>query len=313
MSRLATSNTGVFDAERLDRRPLGRSALTGWFLLAPFAIAYLVFFLWPAIQTVYLSFTQSGLTDTRRFIGLGNYAELLTDDDFWGALGHTLYFAALTVIPLTAIGLGLALLVNRLLSRGRLRLLGAIAQATFFLPYVLPVAVMTLIFGWILHPNLGIVNQLAGTNRAWFSDPDWAMPMVAIGTIWWTVGFNVLLFLAGLRSIPSDLYEAAALDGATAWATFRFITWRHLRPVTAMVLMLQLLASLKIFAQPYILTGGGPFNSTRVVLHYMYESAFTDQNVGYASAIACAFLVFVSAIGLLQVALSAWRRRGGKA
>jgi multiple sugar transport system permease protein len=286
-----------------------RESLIGWALMTPFLIAYLLFFFWPALQTLRLSFTESGLTDTKSFVGLANYAELMQDGDFWGALLHTAYFALLTVIPMSALGLGLALLVNRLLSSPRLRVIGAISQALFFLPFVLPVAVMTLIVGWILHPNFGIVNLVFGGTRAWLNDADWAMPMVALATIWWNVGFNMLLFLAGLRNIPAELYEAAALDGATGWATFRYITWRQLRPVTAMVLMLQLLASLKIFAQPYILTNGGPFNSTRVMLHYMYETAFTDQNVGYASAIACAFLFLVLMIVGIQMLLMAWLNR----
>jgi multiple sugar transport system permease protein len=289
-------------------RALNGRAVMAWAMLAPFLAAYIVFFLWPAIETLRLSFTDSGLTGTRGYVGLANYADLIQDADFWGAVQHTAYFAALTVIPLTALGLVLALLVNRLLSTPRWRVLGSLAQALFFLPFVLPVAVMTLIFGWILHPNFGIVNQLIGGTRAWFNDADWAMPMVAVATIWWTVGFNMLLFLAGLRNIPADLYEAAALDGATRFATFRYITWRQLRPVTAIVLMLQLLGSLKIFAQPYILTNGGPFNSTRVILHYMYETGFINQNVGYASAIACAFLLMVLAIAVGQMIFFAWRQ-----
>jgi multiple sugar transport system permease protein len=288
-------------------------AATAWAMLAPFLTAYGVFFLWPAVETLRLSFTDSGLTSTRGYVGFANYADLIQDADFWGAVQHTAYFALLTVIPLTALGLLLAILVNLLLSTKGWKTVGAIAQALFFLPFVLPVAVMTLIFSWMMHPNFGIVNQLIGGTRAWLNDVTWAMPMVAIATIWWTVGFNMLLFLAGLRNIPTELYEAAALDGATRFATFRYITWRQLRPVTAVVFMLQLLASLKIFAQPYIMTNGGPFNSTRVILQYMYETGFTNQNVGYASAVACAFLFIVLAIAVGQMVFFAWRRAGAAA
>lgn len=274
-----------------------------WLMLAPFVVAYLLFFLWPALQTVRLSFTDSGLTDTKGYVGLANYAQLIADDDFWSALIQTGYFALLTVIPLTALGLLMAVLVNRL-TRTR-----AIVQAIFFLPYVLPVAVMTLIFGWLYHPVYGLINALLGGQRAWLNDVNWAMPSVAIATIWWTVGFNMLLFVAGLKNIPGELYEAARLDGANRWEQFRYITWPQLKPTTGLVFMLQLIASFKIFSQPYILTGGGPFNTTRVTLQYMYEQGFTNQNAGYASAIACAFLLVVLALALLQTGLTWWRIR----
>jgi multiple sugar transport system permease protein len=272
-----------------------------WLMLAPFVLAYLLFFLWPALQTVRLSFTDSGLTDTKGYVGLANYVQLVADDDFWSALIQTGYFALLTVIPLTALGLVMALLVNRL-TRTR-----AIVQAIFFLPYVLPVAVMTLIFGWLYHPVYGLINAVLGGQRAWLNDVNWAMPSVAIATIWWTVGFNMLLFVAGLKNIPGELYEAATLDGANRWEQFRYITWPQLKPTTSLVFMLQLIASFKIFSQPYILTGGGPFNTTRVVLQYMYEQGFTSQNAGYASAIACAFLLVVLVLALLQAGLT-WLR-----
>jgi len=166
-----------------------------------------------------------------------------------------------------------------------------------------------MISSWMLHPTFGVVNLVAGTQIAWFNDPDFAMPMVALATIWWTVGFNVLLFLAALKNIPQDLYEAAGLDGATRWGTFRYITWRQLRPITLMVFGLQLVASLKIFGQTYLLTGGGPFDSTKVVLHYMYETGFVNQNAGYASAIAVTFVLIILLILLLQSLLSLFMNR----
>jgi multiple sugar transport system permease protein len=201
---------------------------------------------------------------------------------------------------LTALGLVMALLVDRF-SRAQAWLQGA-----FFLPFVLPISVMTLVAGWVLQPSSGALNHLLGDQRAWLADRHWAMPMVAIATTWWTVGFNMLMFLAGLRNIPAELYEAAALDGARGFALFRAITWPSLKPVAATALVLQLIASLKIFAQTYILTGGGPFNTTRVTLHYMYETAFTQSDAGYASAIAMAFVSIVAALSLLQVVCARW-------
>lgn len=280
-----------------------REGLPAALLLAPFVSAFLLFLLAPAAQTFYLSLTESSLTRTSGFVGLANYATLVQDPSFWASLANTFYFALLTVIPLTALGLAMALLVNHF-TRAQ-----AWLQGTFFLPFVLPISVMTLIAGWMLQPSSGAVNHLLGGQRAWLADLHWAMPAVAIGTIWWTVGFNMLMFLAGLRNIPTELYEAAALDGARGFALFRAITWPALKPVAGTALILQLIASLKIFGQTYILTTGGPFNTTRVALHYMYETAFTQSDAGYAAAIAMAFVFIVICLSLLQAGLAKWLAR----
>jgi multiple sugar transport system permease protein len=280
-----------------------RDTVPALVLLAPFIAAFLLFFFAPALQTFWLSLTESSLTRTNSFIGLDNYLTLAQDPSFWSSLGNTFYFALLTVIPLTALGLVMALLVEHF-TRTR-----ALLQGAFFLPYVLPISVMTLIADWMLQPTSGIVNHLLGEPHAWLADLTWAMPMVAIGTIWWTVGFNMLMFIAGLRNIPADLYEAAALDGARGFTLFRTITWPGLRPVVGTALILQLIASLKIFGQTYILTTGGPFNTTRVTLHYMYETAFTQSDAGYAAAIAMAFVLIVIALSALQAGVAKWLRR----
>lgn len=285
------------------KQPRRGDGLPAAMLLAPFAIAFLLFFLLPALDTFYMSLTESSLTRTNAFIGIDNYVTLARDPSFWAAVGNTFYFALLTVIPLTALGLLMALLVNRFTRAG------SWLQGAFFLPYVLPISVMTLIADWMLQPSSGVVNHVLGMQRAWFADLTWAMPMVAIGTIWWTVGFNMLMFLAGLRNIPGELYEAASLDGARGFTLFRTITWPALRPVAGMALVLQLIASMKIFGQTYIMTTGGPFNTTRVTLHYMYETAFTQSDAGYAAAIAMAFVAIVIALSLAQAGLVRWLAR----
>lgn len=277
-----------------------RDTLPAWLLLAPFLAAFGLFFFLPALQTLWLSLTESSLTRTSGFVGLDNYHTLLNDPSFWDAVGNTFYFSLLTVIPLCAVGLVMALLVDRFTrAQGWL-------QVTFFLPFVLPISVMTLIADWMLQPSTGVINHILGGERAWLADPHWALPAVAIGTIWWTVGFNMLLFLAGLRNIPAELYEAAALDGARGFTLFRSITWPALRPVATTALILQLIASLKVFGQTYILTSGGPFNTTRVALHYMYETAFTQSDAGYAAAVAMAFVGIVILLSLLQAWLVKW-------
>ena len=272
-----------------------RDTLPAWLLLAPFLVAFGLFFFLPALETFWLSLTESSLTRTSAFVGLDNYHTLLNDPSFWDSVGNTFYFSLLTVIPLCALGLLMAMLVDRFM-----RVQGWL-QGAFFLPFVLPISVMTLIADWMLQPSSGVVNHILGGQRAWLADPHWALPAVAIGTIWWTVGFNMLLFLAGLRNIPAELYEAAALDGARGYTLFRTITWPALRPVATTALILQMIASLKVFGQTYILTSGGPFNTTRVALHYMYETAFTQSDAGYAAAVAMAFVAIVILLSLLQV------------
>ena len=270
-------------------------------LLAPFSAAFLLFLLVPALYTFYMSLTESSLTRTSAFVGLANYATLVQDPSFWSSLWNTFYFALLTVIPLTAIGLVMALLVNRFVR------FQSWLQGAFFLPYVLPISVMTLIADWMLQPSSGVINHLVGGQHAWLSDVHWALPAVAIGTVWWTVGFNMLMLLAGLRNIPNELYEAAALDGARGFTLFRSITWPALKPVLGTALLIQLIASLKVFGQTYILTSGGPYNTSRVTLHYMYETAFTQSDAGYAAAVAMAFMAVVIALSLLARAAG---RRG---
>jgi multiple sugar transport system permease protein len=296
-------NQDVLPMQHQPRCSASAASGAAWLMLTPFLFVFVLFFLLPALQTWTMSLTESSLTRTNAFIGLANYAALLRDPAFHDSLRHTCYFALLTVIPLAGIGLLMALLVDRF-RRGQ-----GLLQAAFFLPAVLPISVMTLIVGWLLHPGFGLVNHLIGGERAWLADIDWAMPSVGIGTIWWTAGFNMLLFLAALRNIPAELYEAAAIDGANRWQVFRDITWPALLPTTGMALVLQLIASFKIFGQTYILTSGGPFNTTRVTLHYMYEIAFIQSDAGYAAAIAMAFVVIVAGLVWVQMALLAWLRR----
>jgi multiple sugar transport system permease protein len=203
------------------------------------------------------------------------------------------------VVPTTIVALLIALMVNRL--SGRLQ---ALVLVAFFLPYILPVSVVTLIWAWMLDFQYGVLQPViaavAGKQVAVFRDPYWVMPMIAFVTIWWTTGFNVLLFIAGRRNIPSELYEAAALDGATPRQQFWRVTWPLLWPVTALVLTLQLILQLKIFDQIYLLSEGGPFNSSYVLLMLMYREAFSLNNGGYASAVALVLFLLIAIVSVLQ-------------
>ena len=275
-------------------RPLAAAAFT-----APFVIAYAVVFIYPTAKLVELSFTNAPLIGHGDWVGVANYVRLASDRLFQQAMAHTAYFVVLTVVPTTLLGLLIALLVTRL--SGWLQ---SVVLACFFLPYVLPVTVVTLIWQWMLDLQFGVaqyaIQAATGARVSVFQDPYWAMPMVAFVTIWWTNGFNVLLFVAGLRNISPDLYAAAALDGAGPWQSFRRITWPLIWPVTALVLTIQLILQLKIFDQVYLLTLGGPFNSTYVMVQYIYKQGFVQNHGGYAAAVAMVLFAAIAVLSVLQ-------------
>ncbi|WP_375186158.1 carbohydrate ABC transporter permease [Pseudooceanicola sp.] len=271
-------------------------------LIAPFLFIFVVFFLYPTYKVIVLSFTDAPLIGDGNWVGLANYIKLFSDKLFYTSVWNNFYFVLLTVIPTTIIALLIALAVSKL--KGRMQ---ALVLTLFFLPYVLPVSVVTMIWAWMLDFQFGILQPLiaAITGKAVpvFKNPYWVMPMIAVVTVWWTNGFNVLLLIAGLRNIPTDLYEAASLDGATPWQRFWRITWPLLWPVTALVLTLQLILQLKLFDQVYLLSNGGPFNSSYVVLMQMYREAFQLNNGGYASAIAMVLFLIIVIVSVLQFQL----------
>ncbi|MFT2722081.1 carbohydrate ABC transporter permease [Deinococcus sp. A31D244] len=272
--------------------------LTAALLVVPFVALYALFLLYPTLRVLQLSFTDADLTGTGNWVGTRNYARLLAEPTFWTALGNTLLFIVLTAVPNTLIGLGLAMLVLRL------RRLKNVILAAFFLPFVLPVSVVTNMWNWVLDSNFGLFNFVTGSTVTWFQDPVWALPAVAFVTIWWTVGFNILLFIAGLSNISPEIYEAAALDGAAGWRLFWSITWPNLWPVTSLILLLQLIAQFKIFDQIYLLTQGGPFDKTLVLLLYAYREGFQQQHGGYASALGVVLMLAIGVVSAGQLLLS---------
>ncbi|MBO0133682.1 MULTISPECIES: carbohydrate ABC transporter permease [Agrobacterium] len=284
-----------------------KKSLIALSMVTPFIVVFATFFLYPLIEMVRISFTDAPLIGEGNWVGFENYAKLLGDRLFLTSLKNNGYFVLLTVVPTTIIALMISLAVSRLSGIGQ-----TIAMSLFFLPYVLPVSVVTEIWAWMLDLQFGVlqpvISLLAGKPVAVFKNPYWVMPMVAVVTIWWTNGFNVLLFIAGLRNIPTELYEAAALDGATTWQRFRRVTWPLLWPVTALVLTLQLILQLKIFDQIYLLSGGGPFNSSFVLLLKVYREAFQMNNGGYASAVATVLFLLIVIVSVLQFQLLRIRR-----
>ncbi|MGO1049108.1 carbohydrate ABC transporter permease [Crossiella sp. CA198] len=282
----------------MNRTVRGREWSGFWFV-APFLVLYLAFLVVPLLLGVKMSFTNQSITGagSDAWVGLDNYAELFGDPAVWRSLWNTLVFTVLSTPPLVAIGLGLALLTHRKLPAAWL------FRLAFFAPYVLPVSVVVLIWMWLYQPGFGLINDtlswLGLGEVGWLSDNDVLMVSIVLTTVWWTVGFNYLLYLAGLGEIPRELYEAGALDGTTGWSRLRWLTLPLLRRTHVLVLVLQILASLKVFDQVYLLTGGtNP--EVRSIVQYIYESGFTNFRVGYASAISYLFFTLIVALAVLQ-------------
>jgi multiple sugar transport system permease protein len=275
-----------------------------WFVL-PFMAVYAAFVLWPLLYGLGLSFFDTSLVRAEsRFVGLDNYVRLFADAEVWRTLGITVVFTIGSTIPLVVIALVMALLVQTGV-RGQW-----FWRFAYFAPFLLPVATVVLIWQWLFSGDYGLINAaLTGIGLpevGWLSDPDVGLWSVVLLTVWWTIGFNFLLYLAALQAIPAQLYEAAEIDGAGGWRRLFGITLPLLNRTTGLVIVLQVLASLKLFDQAYILfrANGGPGGSATPILQYVYDTGFTDYRLGYASAISYVFFVLIILIALVQARLS---------
>lgn len=275
---------------------------TALILLAPFVIVYGVLFIYPTIQMIILTFQKAPLIGPGEWVGFKNYTRLFGDKLFGTAVWNTFYFVLLTVIPSTLLGLVIALGVNRLKGWAQ-----SIVLAAFFVPYILPVSVVYRIWGWMLDSQFGIMQYpiaaIWGENVPVFRTLPLFMPAVAFITIWWLVGFNVLLFIAGLRNISSEIYEAAELDGATRWQLFTRITWPLVWPITVLVATIQLILQLKIFDQIYLFGNGARSDSTLALVQLIYRSAFQKNQGGYGATVALVLFVIIVVVSVLQYQL----------
>ncbi|AXE38536.1 carbohydrate ABC transporter permease [Acidipropionibacterium virtanenii] len=274
---------------------------TAWLFVLPFGIFYLAFLLGPTIYMFIMSFfnTSAVRSGLGTFVGLKNYAEMFTRTDFREALWHTVLFTIYTTPPLVILAFLFAVLSNRT-RHGQW-----FYRLAFFMPYILPSATISLIWVFIFTPATGLwasVQQLFGLTPGTgiLSGERTAMIGVAIATVWWTLGFNFVLYLAGLQEIPRELYEAAAVDGAGEWAQIRRITIPMLGRTTGLVLLLQIIASLKIFDQVYLMTNGGPGTSTQVALQVVTGVAFTDNRTGAASAASVLVFILIMIVALVR-------------
>ncbi len=281
-----------------------------WLFLMPALLVLGLFFVLPVLAALLLSFTDYdlyALADPRnlRFVALDNYWGLLQRPLFWSALGHTCYFVAVGVPLSMAASLGTALLLNSPLARGQ-----AFFRTALFAPVVTTVVAVALIWRYLFNTKYGLVNEaLAGFGIHpvdWLGDPHWAMPTIILFAVWKNFGYNMIILLAGLQAIPPELYEAARIDGASALRQFRHITLPMLRPTLLMVSILSVSGYFQLFAEPYVMTEGGPLQSTESVLYLMYDEGFKWWNLGSASAVA--FLLFVVMFAVTALMLRLGRR-----
>ncbi len=282
----------------ISRRRL-RQNIEGWLFILPVVVGVLAFYFVPILVSLYTSFTNAdGLTGAE-WVGLFNYQRLLTRDQFFRrAVANTLFYVA-GHIPLT---IGLALILALLCNR---KMRGVTwFRTAFFIPVVTNVVAISLVWSFFFSPRGGIVNwslSLFGIGGpSWLTESQWAMPAVIIVSVWFGVGFPMIILLAGLQGIPEMYYDAAKIDGATAWGRFRYITLPLLTPALFFLSITQFISSFQVFGIIYVLTGGGPANATSVYIYYIYQNAFQNSRLGYASAMAWLLFAVIATITFVQ-------------
>lgn len=277
-----------------------------WFL-TPALTLIVVFLFLPVAAALLLSFTDFdiyALGDPAylRVVGIDNYTRLLTDPLFWTALKNTAYFVAVGGPLSVGISLGAALLLNSKLIRFK-----SVFRLAFFMPVITTLVAVAIVWRYLYHPHYGLLNYLLGFVGIdpidWLGDPHWAMPAIILLAVWKNFGFNMIIFIAGLQNISAEVYEAARIDGAGAWQQFRFVTLPMLAPTFLFVAIITMIGYFQLFAEPYVMTEGGPLNSTLSVVLLMYQQGFRWWNMGYAAAMAFVLFAIILAISIFQLKL----------
>lgn len=267
----------------------------------PFVAAFIIFLVFPIVFGFFISFFRWDILSSRQWIGFDNYIRMFSDKTFYTSLWHTIFFVLVSTPLLLVIGFLMALFVT---SRS---VLNGTAENIFFLPYILSITVIATLWAWLFQRSYGLFNRiivyLGGNPVNWLTSSDTAMWSIVIATLWWTAGFNMVLFSAGIKQISSDIYEAARIDGASYGQTIFRITIPLIRPTTVLCLILQIIASFNIFGQVYVMTGGGPYGSTRVLVQYIYETGFKYFKMGYSSAMAYVLFFIIMIISVIQYKL----------
>ena len=306
IGRLGSRPAGAGLGSPLSRRRL-REQLIGWGFALPFVLVFTLFMAGPILASLVMSFTDFGLRDLRNplgtdFVGLANYQALLDDPKFHKAMINTAYFVIVGV-PLTlVIGLAVALALDRGIQRFR-----TLFRVGYYLPVVTSIVAIAVVWRFVLNPDQGLINLLlaqAGIDGpSWLADPMLAMPSIIAMAVWRNLGLAMIVFLAGLQTIPAQLYEAAAIDGAGRWQAFRNITLPLLRPTILFLVVITTIGYLQLFEEPFVMTEGGPLDQTLSITMYMYQQGFEFFNQGYAAAIAWILFILVAIVAVVQIRL----------
>ncbi|HEX7916597.1 sugar ABC transporter permease [Rudaea sp.] len=289
------------------------SERAAWTFVAPALVVLGVFLALPVCAALLLSFTDFDIyalasLDNLRFVGLANYVDVLRAPLFWKALANTVWFVVLA-LPLSLLtSLGAALLLNSPLARFK-----GLHRTALFAPVVTTVVAVAIVWRYLFHTRYGLINDVLGHLGIgpvdWLGDPHWAMPALVLFAVWKNFGYNMIILLAGLQAIPQDLYEAARIDGASAWRRFWHVTLPGLRPVLLLVAIITIAGYFQLFAEPYVMTRGEPEQSTVSVLYFMYEEGFKWWNLGRACAVA--FLLFALILVVTRMLLRFVRTKEG--
>lgn len=286
------------------RRAFGmkrREAITGWLFVSPALIGFSIFTFGSILYSLYLSMTDYNLLSPPKWIGLKNYITAFTDDRyFYPYFGNTFFFVIALVPTVLVVSLALSILINK--KAGRLTKGYRVA---LFLPSITSTVAVSMVWLWIFNPDMGILNNILtaiGFNDLpmWLGDPMWSKPALVIMRVWQMSGYYMLMFLAGLQTIPETLYEAAEVDGATGWQKFLRITVPMLSNTTFVVAILLVIEAFNMFESIFVMTGGGPLGSTSTIMYYIYEQGFTNYNMGYASSLAWIFFALIMVVTLVQ-------------
>lgn len=266
-----------------------REALWAWAFVTPTLLGLLIFTIGPLLFAIYIGFTDWNLLGSPTWIGLGNFVELFHDKVFWETWANTLYYTVVSVPLSMALGLALAMLVNQKLPGM------SIFQFMFFIPMTIGVVASGLLWSWMFSPQYGLLNYLlhfVGLGPyPWLTSSGMSMPSIILVGVWRSLGFNVIVFLAGLQTLPKDLYEAASIDGASSLRRFRSLTIPLLSPTTFFAALIGIIMSFQVFEQTYIMTQGGPGNSTLTIIYYIFQQGFSYLRMGYASAASVTFFI----------------------
>ena len=277
-------------------------SLNAWFFVAPWVLGFILFTGGPILASLIISFTKWDIVNPPIWAGLGNYADMLQDALFFQSLKVTTIYALVAVPLQIVVGLFIALLLNT-----KIRLIG-IYRTLFYLPAVLPIVSVAVMWRWILSRDWGLINwflSLFGVyGPGWLSEPEWALPALILMSLW-GVGAGMLIYLAGLQGIPTDLYEAAKVDGAGIWTSFRYVTLPMISPVILFQLVVGLIAAFQVFSQPFIMTSGGPQNATLFYLLHLFRNAFEFFRMGYASALSWVLFMYIAILTVLIFRFSA--------